>query len=43
VVLDLVQEITVVLSVDDLAGGLAGEHYLADLMRLLPQGGPGTS
>jgi CBS domain-containing protein len=43
VVLNLEQEITGVLSVDDLAHGLVGEHELAELLRSLPESGPGTS
>jgi len=43
VVLNLEQEITGVLSVDDLAHGLVGEHEVAKLMRSLPEGGPRTS
>ncbi len=43
VVLNLEQEITGVLSVDDLAHGLVGEHELGELMRSLPEGRPGTS
>jgi hypothetical protein len=43
VVLNLEQEITGVLSVDDLAHGLVGEHELAELLRALPESGPGTS
>lgn len=43
VVLNLEQEITGVLSVDDLAHGLVGEHEVAKLMRSLPEGGPRIS
>jgi CBS domain-containing protein len=43
VVLNLEQEISGVLSVDDLAHGLVGEHELAELLRSLPASGPGTS
>jgi len=40
VVLNLEQEISGILSVDDLAHGLVGEHALAELMRALPEAGP---
>jgi len=43
VVLNLEQEIAGVLSVDDLAHGLVGEHRLAELMRALPEAGPGSA
>jgi CBS domain-containing protein len=40
VVLNLEHEIAGILSVDDLAHGLAGEHQLARVMRSLPAAGP---
>ena len=42
VVLNLEEEIAGILSVDDLAHGLVGEHKLAELMRALPEAGPGS-
>ena len=42
VVLNLEQEIAGILSVDDLAHALVGEHKLAELMRALPQAGPAS-
>ena len=43
VVLNLEQEVSSVLSVDNLAHGLAGDHELAELLRSLPEGGPRPS
>jgi CBS domain-containing protein len=40
VVLNLEQEIAGILSVDDLAHALVGEHKLVELMRALPEAGP---
>jgi CBS domain-containing protein len=42
VALNLEQEIAGILSVDDLAHGLVGEHKLAELMRALPEASPGS-
>jgi len=43
VVLNLEQEITGILSVDDLAHALVGEHKLSELMRALPEAGPSAA
>jgi len=42
VVLNLEQEIAGILSVDDLAHALVGEHKLSELMRALPEAGPAS-
>jgi CBS domain-containing protein len=43
VVLNLEQEIAGILSVDDLAHALVGEHKLSELMRALPETGPAST